>query len=326
MNKKGVSTVIGVLLMVGVTIGMIAILGSFVIDYRGENTDIQSADIAVDVDNDNMTVTVISTNSNTKNIIVEKPNGTEKSITLNKDGTASSSISLQGNGTYLVKTVGSNGLEQVQKSVRIGSINNNNDNNGGDEGTTISGTIEDFEDTSLSSEWSTDSNAKIVDNRSQSGSKSLYSNKRTSGITAEFSPDELDGGKEISNLEFYWNEKQSSYGTAWTPVDSSGNPIFRVATDNNEWEYNDGGRWTQFYGGDGYDRWIRVTINFDWQNEESTVTYKDLQSGTSKTVTVNHISSSGGMEKFTVRTFASGSINNDVIGMYAWTDNISIQN
>ncbi|MFB6099669.1 MAG: fibronectin type III domain-containing protein [Candidatus Nanohalobium sp.] len=96
-------------------------------------------------------------------------------------------------------------------------------------------------------------------------------------------------GKQASEFEFYFQESSSSYGSGVRLKNSNGNYECGFATNNPQWNVDDSSGITEVYGGDGYDRWIRVSATFDWSNSEFTVTFEDLQSGTTKSYTGSFI-------------------------------------
>ncbi|WP_135852603.1 fibronectin type III domain-containing protein [Halorussus salinus] len=94
---------------------------------------------------------------------------------------------------------------------------------------------------------------------------------------------DLSGGYRPATFGYYFEEDDTSYGGGLRLRNSNGNHEVGMATDNPEWYYSGGDGIGQFYGGDGYSRWIEVIISFDWGNSEYALEVSDLQSGTTQT-------------------------------------------
>ena len=134
--------------------------------------------------------------------------------------------------------------------------------------------VYDFEDGDLNG-WS---GGGSIDNIAYNGT---YSGRFED--TATWSPSELSGGVQIDGFEFYWYEIESSSGSAITLYDSGGSEVVEMGTNNPQWKWSGG----QLHGGDGYERWIRFTLSFDWGANEMTLEGHDTQSGTTKNSTTS---------------------------------------
>lgn len=102
------------------------------------------------------------------------------------------------------------------------------------------------------------------------------------GTLATATPESLAGGARPATIEHYWYEREESFGGGLRLVNSRGNVELGVATDNPEWVVEGADGFTEVYGGDGYGRWIRTTIDFDWAAGTASVTFADQQSGTER--------------------------------------------
>lgn len=102
-NKRGVSPVIGVILMVAVTVILAAVIGVFVLDLAGNTEDNVKAGVTMDATTSGMEVQWVS-GGNAESISV-RVDGTEKAVINNVGGTAT--VNVPAGGT--VTAVGSNG-------------------------------------------------------------------------------------------------------------------------------------------------------------------------------------------------------------------------
>lgn len=106
-----------------------------------------------------------------------------------------------------------------------------------------------------------------------------YLDKTIATTSPDIQPQKYD------TFEFYWNESSSSYGGGIELLDSEGDHVVSFATDNPEWMISDGESGSGFDGlnvGDGYDRWIHVKFDFNWDNHSYEYNVKDLKSGTTE--------------------------------------------
>lgn len=142
--------------------------------------------------------------------------------------------------------------------------------------------LDGFEDGDLS-EWSNTNNVSVTGGRSFQGDNSMYASAGTS--TSTYLLGERGLGSEVSMIELYWRETSNSYGHGYQFLDSSGNRVAGAGTANPQWTYVDGNAGYQLYSGDGYNRWIRLRLEFDYQNNQVTYIFEDLNSETQKQVT-----------------------------------------
>lgn len=142
----------------------------------------------------------------------------------------------------------------------------------------LGGLSEAWEDETFST-WTTPYWNKVTD-RIYDGSYSGYykaSDTDTTGIMADKAIH--PGGAQPDYIEYIWQETSYSWGGGISIVDSAGNEVFGMADDNPQWDIKDANGWRQVYGGDGYDRWIKYRIEFDWVNGNCSIYFEDLSTG-----------------------------------------------
>lgn len=99
------------------------------------------------------------------------------------------------------------------------------------------------------------------------------------GVLARANPPSLAGGRRPKRISYHWLEREENFGGGLRVLNSEGEVEVGVATDNPQWVVEDGlGRGTVSEG-DGYDRWVSVTITFDWAAERVKVEFEDRESG-----------------------------------------------
>lgn len=95
-------------------------------------------------------------------------------------------------------------------------------------------------------------------------------------------------GQQIHHFSFYWQEEGGdTWGTGLHFWNSDGNREFAVGTTNPQWCTDDVDGNRSFYSGDGYRRWIRFDVSFDWANGQYTLTGTDTQTGSQRSFTGN---------------------------------------
>ncbi|SRR6056297_776870 len=128
--------------------------------------------------------------------------------------------------------------------------------------------------------------------------------------------------KNPDTFEHYWLEESSSRGGGLQLIDSDGNMICGFATDNPEWELDDGDGNTEIYAGDGYERWIYVKFTFDWDNGQYDYYVEDLQSGHTESGT-RSLKYNTNIERINLHHFESGSWSSQ--STYMWWDDFAIE-
>jgi hypothetical protein len=99
---------------------------------------------------------------------------------------------------------------------------------------------------------------------------------------------------DISSVEVRLRETSSSNGMGVQLLNSNGARVAGGGLENPQWAYTDGdaNSGKTLYSGDGYNRWIHLTFDFDYPNNNVTYTFNDPASGTTKSTTAG-IDSSG---------------------------------
>lgn len=108
------------------------------------------------------------------------------------------------------------------------------------------------------------------------------------GRLASTDPAELDGGTQIDALSYYWRETAESEGGGLSLENADGDVELFVGSDNPQWvviNQPEGTEFTELYEGDGYDRWVRIDLSFDWDADTVSVTFTDTDSQTSRSGT-----------------------------------------
>lgn len=143
-------------------------------------------------------------------------------------------------------------------------------------------------------------------------------------------PDEYTGGVQASQFEFYWNETSGSFGGGIRLFNSNGNPEVGLATNNPQWDITDGNGNAQVFAGDGYDRWVRFTISFDWANGTFSTDFEDLQSGSTYSDSGRPLINGTDIEEIRIEYYSSGEFVTGSTGSSAksiemWFDDIELK-
>ncbi|WP_276261354.1 hypothetical protein [Haloglomus litoreum] len=100
------------------------------------------------------------------------------------------------------------------------------------------------------------------------------------GVLARARPPSLAGGRRPRRLSYYWLEREENTGGGLRVRNSKGAPELGVATANPGWVVDAAMGRNVVYEGDGYDRWVKVDVTFDWEGSRVEVAFEDLESGT----------------------------------------------
>ena len=93
---------------------------------------------------------------------------------------------------------------------------------------------------------------------------------------------------QLRRVSFVWRESSSSYGGGILVRNGSGNMECFAGSDNPQWvvigNNSSNGPGATYIGrtrdsASTYDRWIRTNLEFDWENNQFTVSYTDTESG-----------------------------------------------
>jgi hypothetical protein len=100
---------------------------------------------------------------------------------------------------------------------------------------------------------------------------------------------------QIQRVSFVWKDFTESYGGGILVRNSSGDLECFAGSDNPEWlvigDNSSDGPGPSYVGeSGGYDRWIQTEIEFDWENNEFTVSFEEIQTGAtgSEVFALNH--------------------------------------
>jgi len=101
-------------------------------------------------------------------------------------------------------------------------------------------------------------------------------------------PSFLQGGRQIDEFVFYFWETDVGDGGGLKLFNSNGNAECGFATNNPQWDVWNG-YVTEIYAGDGYERWVRVEMVFDWSNGQVTFNVEDQSTGSTASRTISLI-------------------------------------
>jgi hypothetical protein len=87
------------------------------------------------------------------------------------------------------------------------------------------------------------------------------------------------GGAQLDTFQFYWQETADQGGFGLSFFNSNGDREFSVGSNNPQWHIDDPDGNENFYSGDGYDRWIRFKVDFDWSSSSYTLSGEDMSTG-----------------------------------------------
>lgn len=152
-------------------------------------------------------------------------------------------------------------------------------------GGTATEDVRNFESGDLSGWNSTDADFSVVSSIAESfsvrGSYSGYCSSTNSPL--EFGTFNFTRG-QVNLFEWVWAETQSgSFGCGIRIYNDNNDVVIGAATDNPEWyTWDPTFGSSQLYGGDGYERWVRTQLRFDWESGAVAIEFEDLQSGTIK--------------------------------------------
>ena len=143
-------------------------------------------------------------------------------------------------------------------------------------------------------------------------------------VLGEGRPDFTVGGQRINRFEFYYREvSNNSNGGGIRMYNSNGNVELGLATDNPDWVADGANGPNVFYGGDGYERWVRAEAVFDWSAGTATVTFKDQQSGYSESITVD-LKQGIDFEYFKIEDYSAGGGWAGGTKLIMWFDSIRV--
>lgn len=120
-------------------------------------------------------------------------------------------------------------------------------------------------------------NVEVSSSRKYNGSKSLalIQNNAPSKVASK----SIDI-KTPTKLSFYYNEKSGSNSAGIVINNSDGDTELGFRTNNPQWEVYSNGKWGRIYNGDGYNRWVKVTLYMNWDENKYKYIVEDLNSNT----------------------------------------------
>jgi hypothetical protein len=190
-----------------------------------------------------------------------------------------------------------------------------------------SSVVLDFE-TGDTSNWTVNDPLVANQTRVYAGSYSGESDDRQATVKdpmAYAAPSALSGGVQASSFEFYWQETTNQRGGGVRLKNSNGNFEVGLATNNPQWDIDDGSGVTQVFSGDGEDRWIRFKITFDWGNSTFSTDFEDLQSGSTYSDTGRALKQGTDLERIELWSYTGGSWGSSADDLSRmWWDNFTV--
>lgn len=120
-------------------------------------------------------------------------------------------------------------------------------------------------------------------NRVYEGNNSFYcGNNSSSSTLASWTP--FSSGKKVNSFSYYYQETNNSHGQGVKLKNSNGDVEIGTATDNPQFVV-DGSSGISSSSGGNYDTWVKVTHEFDWGNNQVTISFEALDNSASHTTT-----------------------------------------
>jgi len=139
---------------------------------------------------------------------------------------------------------------------------------------------------------------------------------------AEVIPSGMSGGVQPEIFEFYYYETTDSTGGGLEFIDSNGNPVLGIASDNSEWDVIDANGVNELYGTTGiYGKWHHVHVTFDWVNGTCDIFWEDTTGGHFDTFTNIPLINNTNIEKLVIKNYQGGFASGEPY--YMWLDNIN---
>ncbi len=114
-----------------------------------------------------------------------------------------------------------------------------------------------------------------------------YSIRIQSQTTPNTDPDlrwELPGTVRPDRIRFHFYEYDNQQNGAIAFLNKDGEIVSGGGTNSPQWTVwrKTGASGENWYQGDGFERWVRFTFDFDWERSEIMLTGEDLASGTTR--------------------------------------------
>lgn len=115
---------------------------------------------------------------------------------------------------------------------------------------------------------------------------------------------DFDSARRIGEFRYYWYESSASWGGGIRLLNDAGDVEIGTTSDNPQWVVDDGEGIAQVDSGTEYQRWIRVSLRFDWSDGTADVRFEDTESGASYTGT-HPLKRGENIQRIQVRGFTS---------------------
>jgi hypothetical protein len=183
--------------------------------------------------------------------------------------------------------------------------------------------VYDFE-TGDVSRWDATTHLTTQNNRVYSGSYAGHTDIRgTYNYLAVVSSNEYP--TQPSGFEYFWQEKKiESFGGGIRLLNSNGEVEVGLASNNPEWTIDDGNGIYEVFSGDGYNRWVRFKITFDWENGTFSTDFEDLKSGSTYSDSGRPLKQGTDIAKMRLETYETGTWTGGDDYIEMWWDNISL--
>jgi len=166
-------------------------------------------------------------------------------------------------------------------------------------------------------------NLIVVSDRVYEGSYAAYSSDALNEPQATIRPNAYILDREPTTFRVFLQETADSAGHGVRLWNANDNVEVGIATNNPQWDIDDGNGVTQVFGGDGYDRWLRFTLTFDWVNSTFSTDLEDLSSGSTFSDTGRPLKFGDGVSYITLEGYNAGTWSGG-FSTAAWWDNIEL--
>lgn len=176
------------------------------------------------------------------------------------------------------------------------------------------------------SQWDDVNDLTAVSNRANTGTYAGYCGTAQSGTHQAYARPYDGDGVQITSFEYYWQETQNSSGNGIRLINSNGNVEVGTATDNPQWEIDDGNGLSEVtnYQTNAYDIWTRFTLTFDWGVGTFSVDFERPSTGQNYTETGRPLKQGVDIARVQIDDFSGGTWQSGT-GIDSWFDDITVE-
>lgn len=177
---------------------------------------------------------------------------------------------------------------------------------------------ESWEDDSFST-WNTPNWNQVTDRVYEGSYAGYYKAADTDGILDFATKNIHPGGKQIDTFEYIWQETSYSHGGGISLVNSNGNEVFGMATDNPQWDIKDANGWRNVADTGQHDVWVKFTVEFDWTNTQCNIHFENLDGDDVYEESGIPLINGGDVERVEIKNYGSNSWNSSA-NFEMWVD------